>query len=70
LAEPALFLVPLLAFDAGLNRLGYGKAYYDRAFARWPGSQRVGIAYRCQQVPKVPVEAHDLPLHQVLTVGP
>jgi 5-formyltetrahydrofolate cyclo-ligase len=70
LAQPALFLVPLLAFDASLNRLGYGKAYYDRAFARWPSAQRIGIAFRCQQVPMVPMEAHDLPLHHVLIAGP
>jgi 5-formyltetrahydrofolate cyclo-ligase len=68
--EPALFLVPLLAFDRAMNRLGYGKAYYDRAFVRWPLALRIGLAYRCQEVPRVPVETHDLPLQHVLAVGP
>ena len=27
---PDLILVPLVAFDGDLNRIGYGKGYYDR----------------------------------------
>lgn len=66
--KPDLFLVPLLAFDAQGYRLGYGKAYYDRAFAAHPEAKRVGIAFDFQEVAHVPREAHDLPLHAVLAV--
>ena len=31
---PDLVLVPLLAFDNNLNRIGYGKGYYDRALKK------------------------------------
>ncbi|MDC0052163.1 5-formyltetrahydrofolate cyclo-ligase, partial [bacterium] len=31
---PDLIMVPLVAFDKSLNRIGYGKGYYDRALAR------------------------------------
>ena len=31
---PDLVLVPLVAFDRQLNRIGYGKGYYDRSLAK------------------------------------
>ena len=31
---PDLILVPLLAYDSKLNRIGYGKGYYDRALKK------------------------------------
>ena len=31
---PDLILVPLVAFDSGLNRIGYGKGYYDRSLEK------------------------------------
>ena len=67
LAQPDLFLVPLLAFDTAGHRLGYGRAYYDRAFATFPDAKRIGIAFRMQKVPEVPVEPHDARLDLVLT---
>ncbi len=66
--KPDLFLAPLLAFDDEGYRLGYGKAYYDRAFATNPGARRVGLAFAAQRVDRVPREAHDVPLHAVLAV--
>ena len=30
--KPDIILVPLVAFDKNLNRIGYGKGYYDRVF--------------------------------------
>lgn len=66
--KPDLFLAPLLAFDDEGYRLGYGKAYYDRAFAANPAAKRVGLAFASQRVARVPREAHDIPLHTVLAV--
>jgi 5-formyltetrahydrofolate cyclo-ligase len=69
--EPALMLVPLAAFDAMGNRIGYGAGYYDRAIARLrdggPTPRLVGIAFDCQQVEAVPFEPHDIPLDAILT---
>lgn len=64
---PDLFIAPLLGFDRRLHRLGQGAAYYDRAFARYPDAVRVGIAWSVQEVPVVPDDAWDVPLHAVLT---
>jgi len=64
---PDVILTPLLGVDAALNRIGYGAGYYDRAFAAFPGARRIGIAWSAQQVPFVPVDPWDVPLHALLT---
>ena len=65
--RPDIILTPLVAFDAGLNRLGQGAGYYDRAFARFPDAWRVGVAWSCQEVEVLPFDAWDVPLHAVVT---
>jgi 5-formyltetrahydrofolate cyclo-ligase len=59
--EPDLIVTPLLAFDA------QGGGHYDRTFAAVPAALRVGLAYAGQEVAGLPVEAHDVRLHGVLT---
>ena len=65
-AAPDLVLVPLLAFDSGGHRLGYGGGFYDRTLALL-AARAVGIAYAGQQVDFLPRHAHDYPLNAVLT---
>lgn len=69
--DPDLLLVPLSAFDARGNRIGYGAGHYDRAIARLREKGRhprlIGIAFDCQEVAEVPYEAHDVRLEAVLT---
>jgi 5-formyltetrahydrofolate cyclo-ligase len=69
--EPALMLIPLAAFDAQGNRIGYGAGYYDRAIARLRNKGRIlrliGVAFDCQQIEAVPFEPHDVPLDAMLT---
>lgn len=65
--SPDLILTPLLAFDAALNRLGYGAGHYDRAFAAHKDARRVGIAWNLQWVDALPVDSWDVPLHAVAT---
>ena len=67
LGTPDLLLVPLLAFDARCNRLGYGGGYYDRTVAALPGIRTIGLAFAAQQVDAVPVLPHDAPLDAVAT---
>ena len=64
---PDVVLVPLLAFDASGHRLGYGGGYYDRTLAALPCALRLGCAFAAQEVPALPREGHDLPLHAVAT---
>ncbi len=65
-AEPDVLLVPLLAFDACGNRLGYGGGYYDRTIAA-TGALAIGAAYADQEVAAVPVGPEDRPLAGVVT---
>lgn len=66
-------LVPLVGFDAELNRMGRGKAYYDRAFAFLAAGPRptsphlVGLAHDLQRVDRLDTQNHDIPLDAVLT---
>lgn len=69
--DPAVILVPLLAFDGDGYRLGYGGGYYDRTMALLRASAQpplfIGVAYSLQEVDQVPTDAHDAPLDGILT---
>ncbi len=69
--DPSVMLVPLAAFDASGNRIGYGAGYYDRAIARLREEGRsprlIGIAFDCQLVDAIPAEGHDVPLDAIWT---
>ncbi len=70
-AEADLVLVPGVGFDpAGRNRLGRGKGYYDRflqaALDASATTELVGVAFS-EQLGPVPAEAHDIPMHRILT---
>ena len=64
---PDLILAPLVGFDRALNRLGQGGGHYDRAFLAYPNAYKIGIAWSVQEVPAVPVEAHDIALDAIMT---
>ncbi len=61
-----LVIVPGVAFDRQGGRLGHGKGYYDR-FLEQTSAFRLGLAFDCQLIDKVPVELHDVPMHAILT---
>lgn len=64
---PDIILTPLVGFDRRLNRLGQGAGHYDRAFARYEGAWRVGVAWSVQEVPAIPADIWDVPLHAIIT---
>lgn len=67
-AELDLVLAPGVAFDRQGGRLGHGKGYYDRLLRRVRrGASLVGLAFECQLVAAVPMLAHDVPMHKVVT---
>lgn len=64
---PDIILTPLLGFDRRLNRLGQGAGHYDRAFARFEAAWRVGVAWSVQELPAIPADIWDVPLHALIT---
>lgn len=61
-------VVPLVGFDANGMRLGYGGGCYDRYLPKLqPRCFVVGVAFSEQQVPRVPVDAFDLPLPRIIS---
>ena len=68
---PDVILAPMLAYDAGCWRLGYGGGFYDRSIAGLRDSGHrlmvIGIAFDGQQVDKVPTGPFDMPLDAVWT---
>ena len=70
LLTPQVLIVPLLAFDRGGYRLGYGGGFYDRTLeglrARGP-VLAVGFAFDEQEVGLVPRDATDQPLNAIVT---
>ena len=65
-----MLVVPLLAFDAHGNRLGYGAGFYDRTLqglrARRP-VVAVGYAFAAQEMAEVPHDEGDERLDVVVT---
>lgn len=58
-----MIVIPLVAFDAHHNRLGYGGGNYDRYLPQLDGSCRqIGVAFSEQEVPFIPAEPYDVPV--------
>jgi 5-formyltetrahydrofolate cyclo-ligase len=60
-------LVPAVAFDRRGHRIGYGGGYYDRFLPEVLRAVRIGAAFSCQIVPRVPEDPHDLPVDRIVT---
>jgi 5-formyltetrahydrofolate cyclo-ligase len=67
---PDIILVPLVAFDKNLNRLGYGGGYYDRLIKKLSEKKKIikiGLALSIQKIDKVPINLHDQKLDYIVT---
>lgn len=61
-----LIIVPGIAFDKSLNRLGFGKGYYDK-YLRNKDIYKIGICFRKQLIDNVLVNNLDIPVNLVVT---
>ena len=67
---PDVVFTPLLAFDRKGGRLGQGAGHYDRTLKALRAQKPVrviGVAYAGQELPSLPLDAHDEPLDAILT---
>ena len=67
--SPDILLIPLVAFDENLNRLGYGGGYYDRFLSKIKKKKiyKIGLAFFFQKVKKIPVKSYDIKLDFIIT---
>jgi len=61
-----LMIIPGVAFDRFNNRLGRGKAYYDKLLRTYSGL-KYGVCFDFQLVDKVPTNQHDIKMDAVIT---
>jgi len=68
---PDLIMVPLVAFDNELNRIGYGKGYYDRSLEKISKIKKkmisLGVAHSFQKCKSIPVNKYDFKLDYIFT---
>ena len=67
---PDILLIPLVAFDKELNRLGYGGGFYDRYIQKITKIKKivkVGLAFSFQKSHNLPVNKKDFRLNYILT---
>ena len=68
--KPDVILVPLVVFDKSLNRIGYGKGYYDRVLKQLSRNKKiltVGVAFSFQECSFIPTNQYDHKLDCILT---
>ncbi|MEY1556276.1 5-formyltetrahydrofolate cyclo-ligase [Yoonia sp. R2331] len=67
---PEIVIVPLVAFDRGGGRLGYGGGFYDRTLELLRAQRAtlaIGFAYAAQEAEDLPLEPTDQPLDLIVT---
>ena len=67
---PDIILIPIVAFDKNLNRLGYGGGYYDRLIKKFSKKKKIikiGLAFSHQKIDKVPTNIYDQKLDYIVT---
>lgn len=66
LEEIDLIIVPGIAFDKNKNRLGRGKAYYDKLL-KSTTALKIGVCFDFQFMESVPTDTHDVKMDFVIT---
>lgn len=61
-----LIIVPGIAFDRKMNRLGRGKGYYDRFLPKL-SAPRAGICFEFQLKDQIPSDANDIKMDYIIS---
>lgn len=64
---PNVILVPIVAFNNRMYRVGYGKGFYDYYFNMNFAGTKIGLAYGFQQDESFMPDANDVPLDIIVT---
>lgn len=61
-----LIIIPGVAFDRQLNRMGRGKGYYDRFLAQ-STAYKTGICFEFQLLEQIPATSFDIKMDRIIT---
>ena len=65
---PMTVLAPVVGFDAGCYRLGYGGGYFDRTLAAFsPRPMAIGVGFAGQEIATIHPQPFDLPMDMIVT---
>ena len=67
---PDIILIPMVAFDKNLNRLGYGGGYYDRIIEKLMKKKnflKIGLAFSKQKINNLPISKYDKKMDYIVT---
>jgi 5-formyltetrahydrofolate cyclo-ligase len=64
--QPDVVIVPGIAFDEKLCRVGFGGGYYDR-FLKNAGAYKIGVCFDYQIVDCIDSCSHDVPMDIIVT---
>ena len=68
LLVPDAAIVPMIGFDGGSYRLGYGGGYFDRTLAvANPRPLAIGVSFELGRLESITPQPHDIPLDFVAT---
>ena len=65
-SNSAIIIVPGCVFGRDGYRIGYGKGYYDRFLARYPGLYKIGICYSVQMIDSCPCDSYDIQMDEII----
>lgn len=66
--QPDIVIAPVVGFDTGCYRLGYGGGFFDRTLARLPASTiAIGVGYAQAAIATIEPQPFDIPLHHIVT---
>jgi len=66
--EIDLVIVPGVIFDKNLNRIGFGKGYYDKSLNKLKTSaKKLAVAHEFQVLEIIPAEEHDVKMDMIIT---
>ncbi len=68
--QPDVVIAPVVGFDRGNYRLGYGGGFFDRTLAAMADKPlAIGVGYGMSAIPTIHPLPHDIPMNIIVTEG-
>ncbi len=68
--QPDVVIAPVVGFDDGCYRLGYGGGFFDRTLATLPAATiAIGVGYAQARMPTIHPQPFDIPMRHIVTEG-